>query len=290
MRLHGMLVPAVCLLLLAASGAAARKWTDQTGKYTVEAELVEVRGDKVVLKKPTGEVITVSIGRLSAADRQFLANVQDGKKNAGGELPAAVVKFKAAMESMRPIETRRIEKRLEKLQEQLRSGQNQMRHPLANEARLLSRNLTQRLKLLESGEPFVPRISPKDFQVGQIGELDDDLGLFAGKAEKDGSVYIYVTFAVIEHKMPVPQMPSLWHRTTVSRPDRFHLRAPFAADLPAGNTSDFDRNSPTNRLLRSHVYEVIDKEPRGMVTDYVLTPFPMDEVQAWLAEEAKRRG
>jgi len=287
MKLHRVLMPAVCLLLLTATTALARKWTDQTGKYTVEAELVDVRGDKVVLKKPTGEVITVSIENLSVADRKFLADARGLKKPADPELPAAVVKFKAAMEAMRPIEVRRIEKRLKKLQEELRSGASQLRHPVAIQAKLVSRNLTQRLKLIQSGEPFVPRISPKDFQVGQIGELDDDLLLSAQGTEKDGSAYISVMFEVFEHKMPVPRMPSQWHRNTVSRPDRFHLRAPFAAGLPA--QQNLDRRSPPDQLLRAHVYEIVDKEPRGMETDYVLTPFPMDEVRAWLTQQAKRR-
>ena len=34
MRLHRILLPAVCLLLLTATTALVRKWTDQTGKYT----------------------------------------------------------------------------------------------------------------------------------------------------------------------------------------------------------------------------------------------------------------
>jgi hypothetical protein len=67
----------------------------------------------------------------------------------------------------------------------------------------------------------------------------------------------------------------------VSRPDLFHLRADFAAGLPAGER-DFDRKSAQNRLLLSHAYEIIDKEPRGLVTDYVLTPFKMDDVITWL--------
>ena len=66
---------AVGLLLLAVSSALARKWTDNTGKYSVEAELVEVKGDKVVLKKSTGSVITMPIARLSKADQEYLQSL-----------------------------------------------------------------------------------------------------------------------------------------------------------------------------------------------------------------------
>ncbi len=79
---------AVGLLLLAASSALARKWTDNTGKYSVEAELVEVKGDKVVLKKSTGSVITLAIGRLSKADREYLQSLAKPGPKPTGDSPA----------------------------------------------------------------------------------------------------------------------------------------------------------------------------------------------------------
>jgi hypothetical protein len=48
-------------------------WTDATGKFQVEAELVEVKGDKVVLKKTNGNTTTVPISRLSQPDQEFVA-------------------------------------------------------------------------------------------------------------------------------------------------------------------------------------------------------------------------
>ena len=63
----------ICGLLLAlAQPTWARKWTDNTGKFSVEAELVEVKDDKVVLKRTSGSVITVPVARLSETDRQYL--------------------------------------------------------------------------------------------------------------------------------------------------------------------------------------------------------------------------
>ncbi len=75
MRLERMFILAVGLLLLAASPAPARKWTDSTGEFSVEAELVEVKSDQVVLKKSTGSVITVPIARLSKADQEYLQSL-----------------------------------------------------------------------------------------------------------------------------------------------------------------------------------------------------------------------
>lgn len=44
----------------------------QHGKYSVDAKLVAIQGDKVVLKKADGTVITLPVARLSDTDRQYL--------------------------------------------------------------------------------------------------------------------------------------------------------------------------------------------------------------------------
>jgi len=55
------------------SFAEERTWKDATGKFSVSAELLEVRGDKAVLRQSDGKAIEVPIERLSAADRKYLA-------------------------------------------------------------------------------------------------------------------------------------------------------------------------------------------------------------------------
>ena len=45
----------------------AETWTDNTGKFQIEAEFSGVNGKNVVLKKPDGTTIEVPINRLSAA-------------------------------------------------------------------------------------------------------------------------------------------------------------------------------------------------------------------------------
>ena len=76
MKLHRSTILLGSVLLLAASPAWARKWTDNAGKFSVEAELVEIKDDSVVLKKSTGSLITVPIARLSAADRGYLRSLK----------------------------------------------------------------------------------------------------------------------------------------------------------------------------------------------------------------------
>ncbi len=51
-----LLAVVLCLIPTAAFGEP-RTWRDSTGKFSVEAELVEVKDEKVVLKKANGKSI-----------------------------------------------------------------------------------------------------------------------------------------------------------------------------------------------------------------------------------------
>lgn len=52
--------------------APMRTWSDATGQHEVRARLVEVRDGKACLRRADGQLILVSIWRLSLADRRFL--------------------------------------------------------------------------------------------------------------------------------------------------------------------------------------------------------------------------
>ncbi len=56
-----------------------REWTDNTGKYKMMAELVELLEDEVRLKKEDGSTITIPLTRLSEADRELLRNIAAGR-------------------------------------------------------------------------------------------------------------------------------------------------------------------------------------------------------------------
>ncbi len=83
-------------LLAGTSWGKERSWTDVTGKFSVTAELVEVRGDKVVLRRQNGKRITVPLAKLSAKDRQFLEKGESGDPVSEGKTvdpPPAVILF-----------------------------------------------------------------------------------------------------------------------------------------------------------------------------------------------------
>ncbi|MBW3598859.1 MAG: hypothetical protein KY475_16490 [Planctomycetes bacterium] len=56
------------------SEAEARKWTDRSGKYSVEAELVDFQAGVARLRKTDGNVIAIRAELLSEADQQYLRN------------------------------------------------------------------------------------------------------------------------------------------------------------------------------------------------------------------------
>ena len=80
-RLSCIFLVILLCALTSMSGAEIRTWTDDTGQYTVEAELVEVRDGIVFLRKTDGSVSPVPLDRLSEADRQYIAG--DGESDRG---------------------------------------------------------------------------------------------------------------------------------------------------------------------------------------------------------------
>ena len=51
---------------------ASRTWSDQTGKFSVVAELVDFKDGKVRLKKEDGKVVTLPAEKLSDGDQAYL--------------------------------------------------------------------------------------------------------------------------------------------------------------------------------------------------------------------------
>jgi CubicO group peptidase (beta-lactamase class C family) len=64
------------LLALLAGTSLARTWSDASGKFTIEAELVEVKDGQVVLRKADGSEIKLPVSKLSAADRKHLESAR----------------------------------------------------------------------------------------------------------------------------------------------------------------------------------------------------------------------
>jgi hypothetical protein len=71
MRRLRKLLP-LALLLITAAIAQARTWTDSTGKYQIDADLIAFNERHVVLQKADHQLVSVSLEKLSEADRKYL--------------------------------------------------------------------------------------------------------------------------------------------------------------------------------------------------------------------------
>jgi len=74
MSAKGILVFVCALFLVALTNpfALARKWTDSTGKYAVEAKFVDFKKGTVQLRKEDGTLIRIALEKLSEADQEFV--------------------------------------------------------------------------------------------------------------------------------------------------------------------------------------------------------------------------
>ena len=49
-----------------------REWTDSTGRKSIKATLLEIRGDRITLKRADGRVFTAPLERFSEKDRKYV--------------------------------------------------------------------------------------------------------------------------------------------------------------------------------------------------------------------------
>ena len=84
---------AVILVALTCVGASslllARTWTDRSGRFTVEAEMVDYADGKVTLKKEDGTTVTLPLSKLSFADQKWLREELKRRREATTEVVAA---------------------------------------------------------------------------------------------------------------------------------------------------------------------------------------------------------
>jgi hypothetical protein len=66
-------IPALAVIVaFCARSSDGRLWTDATGHYTVEADLIAFNEDQVILQRADRELAEVKISKLSRADREYL--------------------------------------------------------------------------------------------------------------------------------------------------------------------------------------------------------------------------
>jgi hypothetical protein len=79
------------VVAISANPAAAeiRTWTDKTGKYTVEAEFIEILEGKVRLKLADGKIVALPLSKLAESDRLFLRDLLKKQRDEAAAAEAA---------------------------------------------------------------------------------------------------------------------------------------------------------------------------------------------------------
>jgi hypothetical protein len=80
-----MMVPhktlaACAAVLLTAATAAGREWSDSTGKYKVDADLIAFNDEVVILKKENKSLISVPIAKLSSQDQAYVKSQEAAER------------------------------------------------------------------------------------------------------------------------------------------------------------------------------------------------------------------
>ncbi len=92
-----LLVASIVIVAFAAASAAiARKWTDRSGQYSVEAELIEYADGQATLKKEDGTVIKLPLSKLSFDDQKWLREELKRRRDAEQETETPVAADAAA--------------------------------------------------------------------------------------------------------------------------------------------------------------------------------------------------
>lgn len=69
----------LCLVVLLPAVAQARVWTDASGNYKLEAELIAFNDHKVVLQREDHDLVAFPLDQLSEVDREFLKSKEAGE-------------------------------------------------------------------------------------------------------------------------------------------------------------------------------------------------------------------
>ncbi len=77
------LIGAASLLLFLAAItelAHGRVWSDKSGRFQVEADMIAFSDSSVVLKRPSGELLGIAVGELSTSDQEYLRMKETAEK------------------------------------------------------------------------------------------------------------------------------------------------------------------------------------------------------------------
>lgn len=81
-------VASLASVVLFASLGSAKTWTDPTGRYQVDGELVAADDAKAIIRNDKGELLVLQLKQLSQSDRAYVDDYLSGQARAQPEVPA----------------------------------------------------------------------------------------------------------------------------------------------------------------------------------------------------------
>ena len=93
MKPHLFIAAIILASVTSMAHGEVRKWTDQSGSYSVQAEFVELADGNAVLKREDGRVIRVPLDKLSPQDQEYVQ-----KKGAASSKEQALEQGKVALD------------------------------------------------------------------------------------------------------------------------------------------------------------------------------------------------
>ena len=90
------------LLGFCPSNAEARKWTDKSGKYSIDAEFVSLNDGQVTLKRSDGKTVRLALENLSKADQEQVRQLTSSVPKTDSQVQAARPATKTAVVSAKP--------------------------------------------------------------------------------------------------------------------------------------------------------------------------------------------
>jgi len=271
----------------------ARKWTDATGSYTVVAELLEVTRDAVRLQREDGAEITVPIARLSEEDRRYVASLKEAKPKAEAEKPAPppeVERFLTALETYRPVEIKLLESHVEYARKQCAEAKKNKEDTEAKRLHEDINSTRDRLELLNSGKVVVLELRLDHLAEGQIGRFGENYAFSVSEVIDHQTMvicpsYVSLYFTYVDHPL-LGRTPTPISVVRVMSSHAFIVRGLGTAGLEPDKGAARG-GSKIDALMRRQVFEVLPKEKHGHRSMFVLTPFPMEKVNKWLAKPGR---
>lgn len=138
-----------------------RTWTDDSGRFTVEAELDSIDGDNIRLKRADGKIVRLPLSKLSEADKKYVSEL---KSENPFEKPEDENPFEGAISEEKKPEL----SRTEQMHEEVRQRREEMEKRRTEQREEMQKRFEEQRAGIENNRPqeFGLNRMKEDFRIG----------------------------------------------------------------------------------------------------------------------------